>query len=244
MSTYYRPDPDLDFLKECSNEDLNILVHVLLYDREGKQRFVVRRLPNHPLYKQHAPNHSLYWEVIAGEIQLYGSNPLAAIARGGRGKHYIKILGDVCDRFDLRYNPNAATEIIERELYSFLFTKSLQRLSKANLEAVIAAFCIKPASMNQLAVNVAITEAMRFDDTIASRVALCVAHGAAMFASNVGYLDQVPEAFRPALEVTEKPLMVEFDTISPINLTGSAHWFMIPVVMQVIYLRTKHLTQS
>ena len=115
MSTYYRPDPDLDFLKECSNEDLNILVHVLLYDREGKQRFVVRRLPNHPLYKQHTPNHSLYWEVIAGEIQLYGSNPLAAIARGGRGKHYIKILGDVCDRFDLRYNPNAATEIIERE---------------------------------------------------------------------------------------------------------------------------------
>lgn len=80
----YRQDPDLDFLKQCTSRELDILVKVLLFNKDGQPRSIVQ-LPNHPLYKEHAPNHAAYWEVVAGEIQRYGSNPLAALARAGRG---------------------------------------------------------------------------------------------------------------------------------------------------------------
>lgn len=234
----YRQDPDLDFLKECTNEDLNVLVEVLLHNKDGQLRSIVQ-LPHHPLYKQFAPNHASYWEVIAGEIQRYGSNPLAALARAGRGKHYIKILGDVCGRFSVHYNPDASVEVIERTLYISLFSRAIPRIPTEELQVTADAFGIKPSALNAQAIVQALHDAMQLDDMIGYTLSMIVAHGSAMNASNVGYKKIAPEKFHNVLDIFQKPLGIEFDAISPLSFTGSAHWIIIPVVIQLACLRAK-----
>lgn len=238
----YRQDADLDFLKECTSEDLNILVGVLLHNKDGQLRSVVQ-LANHPLYKQFAPNHASYWEVIAGEIQRYGSNPLAALARAGRGKHYFKILGDVCSRFSIAYNPDASAEVVERTLYFDLLSRAIPRVPSQELQTMANIFDIKPASLNAQNIVQALVDAMRLNDQISCQVAMIVAHGASMNASNISYKPVTTEKFHGVLDSFQKPLAMEFDAISPVSFTGSAHWIVIPVVLQLAYLRAKKLAQ-
>lgn len=57
------------FLSECSNEELNDLVYLLTHDKDGEKRWT-EELTNNSNYKAFYPNHSLYWEEIAAEIQL------------------------------------------------------------------------------------------------------------------------------------------------------------------------------
>lgn len=232
----YRPDPDLDFLKDCTSDELDILVNVLLRNKDGQPRSIVQ-LPNHPLYKQHAPHHSSYWDAIAGEIQRYGSNPLAALARAGRGKHYIKILDNVCSRFSVRYIPDAAVEIIERELCQSLLFRSMQHVPSKEWPFICAAFEIKPAAMTLDGIKQAVQDSMRLNDRNKCLLSMIVAHGAAMHSSGIGYLGIAPEHQHAVLQLFEKPLDSELGTVSPLSFTGAAHWIIIPVALQLAALR-------
>lgn len=239
----YRPDPDLDFLKECKSEDLNMLVNVLIMNKDGKHRSIVQ-LPNHHLYKKYAPNHASYWEVIAGEIQRYGSNPLAALARAGRGKHYIKILENVCNRFSVDYIPDSAVEVIEKELCVTIFSRALPHIPSKDLPIICQALHLKPTALSPEAIRQALFEAMRLDDRLGSQVIMIVAHGAAMHASSLGYKDLVEERFHAVLDVFEKSIAAELETVSGLSFTGAAHWIIIPTIIQLAYVRAQHTLET
>lgn len=232
----YRPDPDLDFLKNCTSDELDILVRVLLHDKDGKPRSIVQ-LPSHSLYKQFAPRHASYWEVIAGEIQRYGSNPLAALARAGRGKHYIKILDNVCNRFSVRYLTDAAVEVIERELCLTLFNRALQRIAAKELHIVCLAFRITPATITPYGITQSLLEIMRLNDQAACLLHMIIAHGAAMHASNVSYAHLASGPMQEALTLFEKPLEAELTPVCSLSMTGAAHWIIVPAILQLAYLR-------
>lgn len=80
----YRYDPDLEFLGKVKSEDLNDLVQMLLYDKDGDAR-LTEELSMRDSYKRYHPDHHQYWEDIAGEIQCYGANTIAMWFRGGKG---------------------------------------------------------------------------------------------------------------------------------------------------------------
>ena len=91
----YRDDDDLEFLGKVKSEDLNDLVHLLIYDKDGIER-LTEELSYRDSYKRYSPDHHQYWEDIAGELQCYGANTLVTIFRGGKGVLYKEILCDVC----------------------------------------------------------------------------------------------------------------------------------------------------
>lgn len=234
----YRPDPDLDFLKDCTSQELDILVNVLLRNKDGQPRSIVQ-LPNHQRYKDHAPHHASYWDVIAGEIQRYGSNPLAALARAGRGKHYAKILDNVCARFEVDYIPDAAVEIVERTLCQTLFYRALQHVPAEKFPVVCLSFTINPAHMSIEGIKQTLNEYMRLHDQASCLLNMVVAHGAAMHASGIGYLPVAPKHHQPLLTLFEKPLGAELASVSSLSVTGAAHWIVIPVVLQLAYIRAR-----
>lgn len=234
----YRPDPDLEFIRNCTSEELDNLVNVLLHNEEGLPRSIVQ-LPNHSLYKQHAPHHSSYWEAIAGEIQRYGSNPLAALARAGRGKHYIKILDNICGRFSVKYLPDSSADIMERELCRAIFFRAVQHISSKDWPIICQAFDISPDPLNLENLRQTLLESLRLDESGDCLLTQVVAHGSAMHASRVSYLPQAEDKYHPILSVFEKTIASELSTVSPLSFTGSAHWIVIPVILQLAYLRAK-----
>lgn len=262
----YRQDPDLEFLKDCSSGELDILVNVLLQsspprdDRQsdsmsvrdyvqaassGKRSRGMVQFPDHPLYKEHAPQHTLYWEIIAGEIQRQGVNQLALAARRGLGTLYIKILEHICGLFSVKYLRDSAAEILERELCTALFFRSIRHVQRGYLPVLWDAFALRPEDASIDAFMRTLVETMRLDDGPRHLLAMCVAHGSAMHAGNIGYKGLASEKRRVVLELLEGPLAAELSAVSPVSRTGVPYWLLVPAVLQVACLRTaRHIEQA
>ena len=129
----YRYDPDLEFLKYCPSKDLNDLVYCLVYDKDGETRYT-EELTESIKYKEHYPNHCLYWDDIAAEIQCFGANTFATIFRGGKGVLYKEVLCDVCDKIKVNYNKNSSIEKIEQNLLMKILTDSIEKMTPDELE--------------------------------------------------------------------------------------------------------------
>ncbi len=72
----YRLDTDLAFLRECSNEELGLLVSVLTHDSKDGQKRWTETLTSSPEYQLYHPEHQQYWMSIAAELQAFGANSL------------------------------------------------------------------------------------------------------------------------------------------------------------------------
>ena len=85
MATY-RHDPDLEFLRHCHRDDLDLLVSVLICDPKDGLARITETLTYDPQYKKHKPNHPRYWDAIAAEVQTFGANSIChAAPLGQRG---------------------------------------------------------------------------------------------------------------------------------------------------------------
>ena len=112
MSNYLE-DKDLEFLKDCANEDLKALADLLVFDKDGKKRWN-EKLSGKKSYMENYPNtlKNAVDDIIL-ELQCYGADTIAAAVRELFGKHpgvpYREILKDVCDKKKVRYNKEAST---------------------------------------------------------------------------------------------------------------------------------------
>jgi uncharacterized protein YaaW (UPF0174 family) len=141
----YRNDLDLLFLESISSEDLNDLVYCLTHDKDGSVRFT-EELTGSAAYKAFHPDHHKYWEEIAAEIQCFGGNTLANMARGGKGVLYKEILTDVCDKLKVNYNKNASTIKIEENLLMKILTDAIEKMSPEEVKQLAEAAGIKNSS--------------------------------------------------------------------------------------------------
>ena len=111
----YRNDEDLNFLGKLSNEELEPLLNLLMFDKDNKKRFT-EQITSDVRYIKNTPNHSAYWDLIAEEYQKFGANSIVSLFRKGKGVTYKEILCDVCDKMKVNYNKKSKTEDIERFL--------------------------------------------------------------------------------------------------------------------------------
>ncbi len=138
----YRYDPDLEFLEKIASSDLNDLVYCLTHDKDGEVR-LTEELTSNDAYKQHYPNHHLYWELIAAEIQCFGANTFATLFRGGKGVEYREVLTDVCDKMKVNYSKDASVERIENNLLLKVLNDALEKMSPAQLRELADSVGIK-----------------------------------------------------------------------------------------------------
>ena len=101
-------DIDLIFLKNVKSKDLNNLVKILTSTK-------TEELTKRDIYKEFHPNHSLYWEEIASELQYFGGNTIANIFRQ-KGVLYSEILKDVCKTLGVKINNELEIKDIEKRL--------------------------------------------------------------------------------------------------------------------------------
>lgn len=124
----YRKDVDLEFLGNLKSSDLNDLVNCIINDKDGDSRWT-EELTQKKIYKDNTPNHHAYWEEVAAEIQLFGSNSLISPFRGGKGVLYREILIDVCDKMKVNYNKKSSTSIIENNFLQKIIETTIEQMS-------------------------------------------------------------------------------------------------------------------
>jgi hypothetical protein len=99
----YRDDPDLQFLGQCDNEALDLLVRLITHDPRDCTLRWTETLSGSDNYRRFHPAHRNYWPEIAAEIRTFGASSIVSVFRGEKGVLYREMLSDVCDHVGVKY---------------------------------------------------------------------------------------------------------------------------------------------
>jgi uncharacterized protein YaaW (UPF0174 family) len=125
MGIVYKDDKDLDFLRYCSEEDIQGLANILMFDPEDGQKRLASEIAGNEEFRALEGNSARWrrsWKLIAGELQNFGGNTIANVVRG-TGILYNEILRDVCDKIEVAYKKDDSTETIEEGLLDKIIGK-------------------------------------------------------------------------------------------------------------------------
>lgn len=171
----YRTDKDLEFMKHCKSEDLEILVAILTKDNDGKKR-LTEELTMNDRYIKYNPDHCQYWDVISGELQCFGANTFLTILRGGKGILYQNMLTEVCDKMKVDYNSDSSVEIIEMNLLIKILIDSMENMTPEQLQEIVKNLNLETTNLSKQAVVAALQASVRFSGFAAYQVAVIVAN--------------------------------------------------------------------
>jgi uncharacterized protein YaaW (UPF0174 family) len=234
----YEPDEELEFLKECSSDELAVLVEILTKDQDRKPRWA-EEMSTDPRYKDSYPDHRLYWELIAGEIQAFGGNTIPNLLRG-HGVPYREVLSDVCDRCKVNYNPKSAVELIEMNLLMKVLTESAEKMTAEQLQDFVAVLELKTTNFTSQAVIAALQAAIALGGFAPYRVAMIVANAVAKTLVGRGLGLAANAGLARAIGVVAGPIGW---TVSALwlakDIAGPAYRVTIPAVIHVAFLRAK-----
>ncbi len=240
----YRQDADLEFLANCDNEDLDVLVTYLTKGKDGDLRFN-EDLTAKDIYKKNHPNHKVYWQDIAAELQTWGGNTFANLVRGDEGPLYKTVLVDVAKKMKVNFNPASPVELIEMNLLMKVLTDSLEKMTTEQLKEIVEATDLKTTNFTPQAVAAALQIAVqRAGFWAVNRIALIVANAVArmilgrgvLLATNVAITQTVA---RSCTILTGPIGWVITGVWTLVDLAGPAYRVTIPSVIHVAYMRAK-----
>jgi uncharacterized protein YaaW (UPF0174 family) len=235
----YRNDPDLEFLQRCDNEDLEILVTYLTKGKNGEIRWH-EELTGKEEYKNHCPNHKMYWKEIAAELQTYAGNTFANLRRGDQGILYKKILTEVCKKMKVNFNADSSVELIEINLLMKILIDSLAKMTPEQMQEVVKATGLKTTSFKPEAVAAALQLAVQMSGFTAYKVALIVANAVAKAILGRGLPLVVNAALVRAISILAGPIGWAIAALwTLIDIAGPAYRVTIPSVIHVAYMRAK-----
>ena len=133
-------DHDLDFLHNCTKEELEPIVGAILgKDEHGninKRGRLTSDLDKSDTFKQCFPDHTKYVDDIIAEIQQFGSNTFATAFRGC-GVPYHEVLCDVCDKLKVNYSKMSRAEKIEHCLIEKVLDDAWEKMSQDDRDALL-----------------------------------------------------------------------------------------------------------
>lgn len=129
----YRTDSDLSFLSNCTDQELEQLFNILVYDPKDGETWISETLTVSEEYKKYGSQYSKYWKRIAEELQLQGGNTIINIFRFGDGVLYREIVGDVADNLKVSYYSNDSAEEIEKSILEKITNEMFKNLSDTEI---------------------------------------------------------------------------------------------------------------
>ena len=233
-----RRDEDLEFLQYCSNKDLDTLVHLLIYDKDNKER-ISAQLNYCDKYKKHFPNHSYYWKEICHEFQCYGGNTFSNLIRG-QGVKYREILEDVCDLLKVKYNSTQSTEKIEELLLLSIFEESLDKMSDDERKELLKNFNQKTSDISKPAIMAIVQAAIKSSGFTSYKLSAIIANAVVKALTGRGLTLVGNQTLMKTLSIMSGPIgWAITGGLTAIQLAGPAYRVTIPATMEIIYLRRK-----
>ncbi|CAM6419693.1 acidic protein MsyB [Escherichia coli] len=151
MNVNYLNDSDLDFLQHCSEEQLANFARLLTHNEKGKTRLSSVLMRNE-LFKSmegHPEQHRRNWQLIAGELQHFGSDSIANKLRG-HGKLYRAILLDVSKRLKLKADKEMSTFEIEQQLLEQFLRNTWKKMDEEHKQEFLHAVDARVNELEEL----------------------------------------------------------------------------------------------
>jgi len=243
MGLNYREDKHLDFLKDQDNGNLDVLVKLLMYDKDGEKRYA-EELSGCEQYREHKPNHQKYWHLIAAEYQTFGGNSIVNIFRS-QGVPYDEILRDVCGEMDVKFSENDRVVDIELELLSKVGAKVIEEMSIEERERFLKDLNIDTTNLTKQATLLAMQTAIRGSGFMAYQFAVIIANTIAKQLLGHGLKLVANAGMVRAIGAFAGPFGLAATGIwSLIDLSGAAYRVTIPASIYIAALRQAELNKN
>lgn len=252
MVIKYIEDSGLKFLVMCEENDLYNLAQIIIYDTDASVRRTSNILTDEGFIKNiNSPNKwKKSWQVIAGELQLYGGDSLVNFFRGN-GVLYEEILSDVCSRVGVKLtDTDKDLRKKEEKLIEFLANKAWDNMSaeqrneflkKTNLIKNFSEF--KDMSPMRLALAAGGASAALLYEYVAG--AMLASLGAGLGARFVGPMALQFIGTRAGAAVLAGPFAAIVGVALTVPLlSGAAYRVTMPAVIQIAYMRKKYLEKD
>lgn len=125
-------DKDLQFLNECSNEQLRMLANHILYDTDGKKRYTEELSSSFGFAENYPNNMKALVPNIIDELQRFGGNTVKNLIRR-HGVPYREILENVANKLKVPFNKALSIELIEENLLRQLLIVSIDKMKKEDV---------------------------------------------------------------------------------------------------------------
>lgn len=237
----YIQDENLNFLKYCDNNDLDILVKYLTEDKNGTSR-LTETLTISDGYKKYYPNHKKYWTDIAAELQTFGGNTFMNILRLGDGVKYKEILIDVCKKMKVNFNENSSVITIENNLMCKVLEDSIKNLSEEEIKELMKDLKINTTNFTKQGVTLAIQALIKQGGFMSYQILVIVANAVAKQILGHGLKFATNSALTKTMSILIGPIGWAITSIwTIIDIAGPAYRVTIPACIQIAYMRSKYI---
>lgn len=228
-------DGDLNpVLEIASAEDLAPLVEYItkahsqsLTEEEGYKKYGHRQP-------------TLYADLIAKHIRLFGGNAFANIARGDEGPSYRKIVCKVASRVKAPYAKSDDTETIEDSIITVTVTRAFEKMSDEDKQKLLKELKVKDFSALRGAGAAALLKTFQVGGHLSYRITVVVANAVAKKLLGRGLAFAANHALVRAAAILTGPIgWVLTGLWTAIDLAGPAYRVVVPCVIQVAMLRKK-----
>jgi len=236
----YRKDKHLDFLEFQDSDKLDVLVRVLIYDKDGDKRYTEELSK----YIKDKPNRRECWDLVAAEYQRFGGNSIVNFFRS-KGIFYDEILTDVCDKMKIT-NKNETVDEKEKKLLSEIMKDVWEEMNEKEREEFLRDLNIDITDFSKQEPFLAIQTAIRSSGFLAYQFAVIIAnivakqilgYGLISFAVNVGMIRAIGVMVGPAgLAIT--------GIWSLVDISGAAYRVTIPATIYIAALRQAELNKN
>jgi len=239
----YKLDKELEFLQYMDDKSLDSLVETLIRDKDGKLR-LTESITSNDLYKKFSPQHSKYWELIAGELQSFGGNSFVNAFRGG-GVQYKEILCEVCDKMGVNYNKNSNVINIEQNLFMKILEDSMKDMSAEELKSIVEELNLKTQTYTSQAVMAALQVSIKQSGIFAYKMSLIIVNAVlkALFGRGLSFVGN--QLMLKSISAFAGPIgWVITAAWTAFDVAGPAFRVTIPAVIQVAFLRQQYINKN
>ncbi|PIE74565.1 MAG: hypothetical protein CSA18_04250 [Deltaproteobacteria bacterium] len=234
------PDDDiLPLIRKCSSEELDNLVGYITV--KGGVSCQLKHLDS---FRENYPEHSIYADEIAAEIQKFGGNTIFNIIRKGKGQKYKNIVCDVADHLKLKVDKTENIEAIEMEILVKVMELSWEKMTAEEKKALLKGIINETKdieSHNEFPHKVFHSALLAGGTIISYRLSILIANAIAKITLEKGIgiaagtaLSKWVSAFTGVIGVGITAIWTLFD------FSGPAFRVTIPCVIHIAMLRQLH----
>lgn len=241
MVLKYREDADLEFMKDCDQEDLKTLTDILIYRKSGKKR-LTQELAEERDFRNCNGDYKKVWDLIAAEMQKFGGDTFVNFARRGYGILYRDILIDVCKKMRVNFNKKSTTEKIEMNLLLKIVEVALDKMSEDEKRDLVKEMKLDVEQMTTQVIAAALQVAVRAGGFRAYQIALIVANAVSKSLLGRGLSLVANNTLARMIALFAGPIGIAINIVLVVPLfAGPAYRVLIPATIHVAYMRQKML---
>ena len=247
MAIKYKKDPDLEFLKLCDNDDLKILCDFMLRDADGDKRWT-ESLSSEERFKKCEGNYINVWDLIAGELQLFGGDTIANIPRR-HGVLHRELLTDVCDVLKVNYDAKSEIDRIEMNLLLKVCEEALEKMTEQEKRAFAEEMNLDPERLAVSTMILSLRKVIVKGGLSAYKLAMIIADVVVKHLLNRGLMMGAGSSLARSMAIIAGPFSAGpigiLLTLSSFPLiTGPAYRVTVPCAIQVAYMRQKLMNKD